>query len=56
MEKYADAKVNCATCVKWDKHQHRCRDESAVLQRYEDSSRFDMYDKLMRDAKDIRVD
>ena len=51
VEKYADARVNCATCM-----TQRCKDEAEIVQRYEDSANFAEYNRMMRDAKDIRVE
>lgn len=40
MALYADAKVNCKTCAKYDKEIERCADEAGVIQRYEESPKF----------------
>ena len=56
MERYADARVNCCTCVKFDRDAGRCVDETGVKKRYEDSPTYAEYDRMMRDAKDIRID
>lgn len=54
---YQDVKgqTNCATCVKYDRESERCADEQGVVQRYEDMPAFVEYDRMMRDAKDIRI-
>ena len=54
VEKYKDARVNCATCVKWDKVAGKCGDDG-VRKRYEDTPDFDRYNAMMQDAKDIIV-
>ena len=56
MEKYADARVNCATCNKYSREAQRCKDEAEIVQRYEDSASFTVFDRMMRDAKDIRLE
>ena len=56
MEKYADSRVNCATCNKYSRETQRCKDEAEIVQRYEDSTNFAELDRMMRDAKDIRLE
>jgi len=56
VEKLADARENSATCIKCSRETQRCKDETGVVQRYEDSANFAVFDRMMRDAKDIRVE
>ena len=56
MEKYADARENSATRIKYSKDTQRCREEAEIVQKYEDSANFAEYNRMMRDAKDIRVE
>lgn len=55
VERYHDSLVNCGNCVKFDR-ELRCKDEEGVVGRYEDTETFEIYDRMMRDAKDIRID
>ena len=56
IDKYGDSRVNCRTCVKWQRDIEKCGEEKAVVKRYEDSPAYAEYDKMMRDAKDIRLE
>jgi len=56
MDKYADSKVNCCTCVKWDRENARCKDEVEVKRRYEDSTEFRINDQLIRKNKGVYLD
>ena len=57
LQAYADSKsrVNCATCVKWDREREKCADIANVVQRYEDMPGFAEFDRMMRDARSIIV-
>jgi len=48
--------VNCGSCATFNREIGRCRDEIAVVKRYEDSASFTVFDRMMRDAKDIRLE
>ena len=48
--------VNCGSCATFNREIGRCRDESAVAKRYEDTPEYVELDRMMRDAKDIRVE
>lgn len=52
IELYKDAKVNCPNCKYWD--GNKCREEERVVAAHE--REFDALDRMMRDAKDIRID
>jgi hypothetical protein len=56
IERYQDARVNCCTCVKFSRDIGRCADEAAVVKRYEDTPNYVEYARMMRDAKDIRIE
>jgi len=47
------SRVNCATCIKWDREEHRCRDEEGVVGRYEDSEVFGVFDRQMKSNRGI---
>jgi len=55
IDKYGDSRVNCRTCVKWDREQDKCADIANVVQRYEDMPGFTEFDRMMRDARSIIV-
>lgn len=55
-DKYGDSKVNCATCVKWDRIDKKCADEKGVVSRYEETPGYTDYKRLMEDAVSIRID
>ena len=48
--------VNCGSCAKYSREAQRSKDEAEIVQRYEDSANFAVFDRMMRDAKDIRVE
>lgn len=56
VEQYNDAGVNCATCVKWDRIEKRCKDEEGVVARYENTEVFDIHDRMMRTNKGVYLD
>ena len=55
MANYADDRVNCATCVKYDRSEQRCREEAGVVQRYEDSSTFTAFDTMMKSNTPVYI-
>ena len=58
--KYPGAKVNCATCTRYDPNEEKCREEiwvgKWVVARYEDSEGFKAYDNLMRSNRGVVLD
>jgi len=44
-EQYKDARVNCATCVKFNRETGRCKDEEEVVQKHDDTREIE---RLMR--------
>lgn len=55
MEAYSDARVNCSTCIKWDRENGKCADEQGVVQRYEDTPNYADFKRMMQDAKSILI-
>jgi hypothetical protein len=53
IERYQDARINCCTCVKFSRDIGRCKDEEAVVKRYEDSPAYVEYDRMMRENKGV---
>ncbi len=50
---HEDDKVNCATCAQWNRSTSKCIDEKGLLKRYDESIRFKIYDKMMRENKGV---
>ena len=50
-----DSRVNCCTCVKFDKEIQRRKDEKGVMQRYIDTPEFDKWDRQMRANKGVCI-
>jgi len=44
--------VNCANCKRWD--GTRCKDEVELMTKYENTEKFEIYDRMMRNNKGIR--
>lgn len=44
--------VNCRNCKRWN--GTRCRDEKQLLDRYEETGEFKVYDRMMRENKGVR--
>ena len=56
IDKYGDSRVNCRTCVKWQRDIEKCGEEKGVVKRYDDKPNYADFKRMMEDAKDIRIE
>lgn len=47
-------KVNCANCKRWT--GIKCRKHATILNEYEESESYKVFDHMMRQNKGIRID
>lgn len=59
IEKYADARVSCATCSRWLPQKQKCREElwvgEWVTAEYEESKGFAEFNKMIRENKGVHL-
>jgi len=57
--KYNDARVNCATCRRWNIEKEKCREESWVGEwvtaEYEESPAYIAFNRMMKSNKPIFI-